>query len=77
MTNTNTITLELSREEFELVRRAIRAQINDIDKRYDELCDRDLDESIKDKHLATLSRHYRFASAFEGTLEDIARDLKN
>lgn len=77
MTNTHTISLELSREEFELVRRAIRTQINNINKRYDELCDRDLDENIKDKHLATLSRHFRFASAFEGTLEDIARDLKN
>ena len=74
---TKTVTLELSREEFEMVRRAIRAHINAVDKRYDEVCEKDLEESLKDKHLAKLSQEYRFASSFEGMLDEKVREFES
>ena len=75
MTNTNTISLELSRKEFELVRLAIRNHIDALGDRFDKACELNLPEQYKDSILAKVSDDFNFANAFECELEDIARGL--
>ena len=75
MQERKSVTVELSFEELELIRRAVRAHISAVNKHYEQICDfcgKEMPEELLEYHREHLTREANFATTLAESLDKVA-----